>query len=115
MKRAGFGLPCEQLVSPTLPERVTTASNPLICHLACAKFVTPHVMHSCPEMQVIICTPHFDIEHEAPVLMKSKHFAPVLNNNLSVLGPVSRKSRKLFGPEKPFVKLSTACVGNPIF
>ena len=25
-----------------------------------------------------------------------------------VLGPVSRKSRELFGPEKPFVKLRTA-------
>ena len=25
-----------------------------------------------------------------------------------VLGPVSRKSRKLFGPEKPFVKLRPA-------
>ena len=32
-----------------------------------------------------------------------------------VLGPVSRKSRKLFGPKKPSVKLSTACFGKPIF
>ena len=30
-------------------------------------------------------------------------------------GPVSRKSRKLFGPENPFVNLSTACSGKPIF
>ena len=30
-------------------------------------------------------------------------------------GPVSRKSRKLFGPEKPFVKLATACFGKPFF
>ena len=37
----------------------------------------------------------------------------VLNN--WGLGPVSRKSRKLFGPEKPFVKLPTACFGKPIF
>ena len=29
--------------------------------------------------------------------------------------PVSRKSRKLFGPGKPFVKLPTACFGKPIF
>ena len=33
----------------------------------------------------------------------------------TVQGPVSQKSRKLFGPEKPFVKLSTACSGKPIF
>ena len=25
------------------------------------------------------------------------------------LGPISRKSRKLFGPEKPFVKLAATC------
>ena len=30
-------------------------------------------------------------------------------------GPVSRKSRKLFGPEKSFEKLPTACFGKPIF
>ena len=30
-------------------------------------------------------------------------------------GPVSRKSRKLLGSEKPFVKLPTACFGKPIF
>ena len=30
-------------------------------------------------------------------------------------GPVSRKSRKLFGPEKPFVKLPNACFGKPTF
>ena len=30
-------------------------------------------------------------------------------------GPVSRKSRRLFGPEKPFVELPTACFGEPIF
>ena len=28
---------------------------------------------------------------------------------------VSRKSRKLFGPEKPFAELPTACFGEPIF
>ena len=28
---------------------------------------------------------------------------------------VSRMSRKLFGPQKPFVKLPTACFGKPIF
>ena len=33
----------------------------------------------------------------------------------SPLGLVSRKSRKLFGPEKPFVKLPTACFRKPIF
>ena len=38
-------VPCEQLVSPTLPERSTTASNRLIFHRACAKYVTPHVMY----------------------------------------------------------------------
>ena len=38
-------LPCEQLVSPTLPERETTASNRLIFHRACAKYVTSHVMY----------------------------------------------------------------------
>ena len=27
-------------------------------------------------------------------------------------GPVSRKSRKLFGPKKPLVKLPTACFGK---
>ena len=30
-------------------------------------------------------------------------------------GPVSRKSRKLFGPEKPFVKLLTARFGKAAF
>ena len=30
-------------------------------------------------------------------------------------GAVSRKSRKPFGPEKPFVKLATACFGKSIF
>ena len=34
---------------------------------------------------------------------------------LSDQGPVSRKSQKLFGPEKPFVKLPTACFGKPVF
>ena len=38
-------LPCEQLVSPALPERETTVSNRLIYHRACAKYVTPHVMY----------------------------------------------------------------------
>ena len=28
--------------------------------------------------------------------------------SFNILGPVSRKSRKLFGPEKPFVKLRPA-------
>ena len=32
-----------------------------------------------------------------------------------VLGPVSRKSRKLFGPEKPFVKLPATCFGTIFF
>ena len=32
-----------------------------------------------------------------------------------LLGPVSRKSRKLFGPEKPSVKLATACFGKQTF
>ena len=31
------------------------------------------------------------------------------------LGPVSRKSRKLFGPEKPFVKLRPAYSVRPVF
>ena len=31
-----------------------------------------------------------------------------ITGGLAVLGPVSRKSRKLFGPEKPFVKLRPA-------
>ena len=31
------------------------------------------------------------------------------------LGPVSRKSRKLFGPEKPFVKLQTAYSKKLVF
>ena len=35
----------QQLFSPTLPERETTASNCLIFHRAYAKYVTPHVMH----------------------------------------------------------------------
>ena len=30
------------------------------------------------------------------------------------LGPISRKPRELFGPEKLFVKLATACFGKPI-
>ena len=33
----------------------------------------------------------------------------------SELGPVSRKSRKLFGPEKPFVKLRPACSVKLVF
>ena len=32
-----------------------------------------------------------------------------------ILGPVSRKSRKLFGPEKPFVKLRPAYSVKPVF
>ena len=32
-----------------------------------------------------------------------------------VLGPVSRKSRKLFGPEKPFKKLRSAYSENLAF
>ena len=31
------------------------------------------------------------------------------------LGPVSRKSRKLFGREKPFVKVRPASSGKPVF
>ena len=31
------------------------------------------------------------------------------------LGPVTRKSRKLFGPEKPFVKLRPAYSVKPVF
>ena len=38
-------LHCEQFVSATLPERETTASNRLIFHRACAKYVTSHVMY----------------------------------------------------------------------
>ena len=38
-------LPCEQLVSPTLPGKETTASNRLIFHGAYAKYVTSHVIH----------------------------------------------------------------------
>ena len=34
---------------------------------------------------------------------------------LSGLGPVSRKSRELFGPEKPVVKLQSTCFENLIF
>ena len=37
------------------------------------------------------------------------------HRGLRALGPVCRKSRKLFGPEKPFVELPTACFGEPIF
>ena len=33
----------------------------------------------------------------------------------SSLGPVSRKSRKLFGPEKPFVKLRPAYSAKLVF
>ena len=33
----------------------------------------------------------------------------------SALGPVSRKSRELFGPEKPFVKLRPAFSVKPVF
>ena len=40
-----FSIPCEQLVSATLPERETTANNCLIVHRACAKYVAPHVMY----------------------------------------------------------------------
>ena len=36
-------------------------------------------------------------------------------DSFKYLGPVSQKSRKRFGPEKPFVKLSTAWSGKPIF
>ena len=32
-----------------------------------------------------------------------------------VLGPVSRKSRELFGPEKPVAKLQSACFEKRIF
>ena len=31
------------------------------------------------------------------------------------MGPVSRKSRELFGPEKPVVKLQPACLEKLIF
>ena len=41
------------------------------------------------------------------VVCNEKHL-PSLQNELSGLGPVSRKSRELFGPEKPFVKLLPA-------
>ena len=33
---------------------------------------------------------------------------PIRSDPIRILGPVSRKSRKLFGPEKPFVKLQAA-------
>ena len=36
---------CKQLVSPTLSERETTASNHLIFHWACAKYVKPHMSY----------------------------------------------------------------------
>ena len=40
---------------------------------------------------------------------------PATINLDSELGPVSRESRKLFGPKKPFVKLPTTCFGKAIF
>ena len=37
------------------------------------------------------------------------------HEGISVLGPVSRKSRKLFGPEEPFVRLRSAYSVKLIF
>ena len=50
-------------------------------------------------------------------LAKSIHLTLVSANHASCnpgQGPGSRKSQKLFGSEKPFVKLPTACSGKPI-
>ena len=40
---------------------------------------------------------------------------PYPEKSCSDQGPVSRKSLKRFGPEKPSVKLPTACFGDLIF
>ena len=53
------------------------------------------------------------IDNRLSLSTMSSHFAGFVP--VSVQGPVSRKSRKRLGPEKPFVKLPTACFGKPIF
>ena len=42
-------------------------------------------------------------------------FYSFIDNNIYQLEPVSQKSRELFGPEKPVVKLQSSCFGNLIF
>ena len=48
---------------------------------------------------------------------KQSYEKETIDNNCSCssLGPVSRKSRKFFGPEKPFVKLRPAYSLNLVF
>ena len=46
---------------------------------------------------------------------KKIHITYLNYNQSQFTFPVSRKSRKRFGPEKSFVNLPTACKGTPIF
>ena len=60
-------------------------------------------------------------EHNCAIYKRSRGVEPVNSHNNSSwwsqrdLGPVSRKSRILSRPEKPFEKLPTAYFGRPIF
>ena len=58
------------------------------------------------------------VRNEASYILKN-HFVHLIQDKLALAidqGPVSRKSRKLFFPEKPLiVKLPTACLGKAIF
>ena len=47
--------------------------------------------------------------------VQAKSGARFSNEDKGSFRPVSRKSRKPFGPEKPFVNLPTACSGKPFF
>ena len=50
-----------------------------------------------------------------PVLEKRPVAISQKSRNFTGQGPVSRKSRELFGPEKPFVKLRPAFSGKLVF
>ena len=78
------------------------------------------------------CIPNYPDKHLPTIFiyfeedMKKQYVGPLMFGGMNLKidgklsptddqGPVSRKSQKLFGPEKPSVKLPTACFGKPIF
>ena len=68
----------------------------LICNEGCRKYENTFIS------QKLILKSHDSqlLMYEITIREKEKNFT---NHDLSPLGPVSRKLRKLFGPEKPFL------------
>ena len=65
-----------------------------------------------PRTSISLVTMNTD-NKDHPQLGKNSNRKP--NTKYKVLGPVSQKSRKHFGPEKPFVKLWLVSSFRPVF